>query len=1145
MKRGVGMKSRRGHTIVLLSLLAVMFVFFAAFLKTCMNHASQVEPVPAVVRPAEPVFQPEPSVPSPALEPEPVIEAPLPPVEISEPVAEVPVAVPVPVLEPAPAFIPEIPVDMVSEPVVSPPVPEAVSEPEALPVPEAVPVAELEPVLPLVSEPVAKAIAPAPTFASQPAVRVVAVPEIPVEPLEPRVPEAPFLFEPTVYTMEDWYTFFATPEPVSQSGDDPFADFFVSGEDSIVYDDGLYYMGLYINDEYAGDIEVLLGAGTQSLNSAELSLMLSEMITNEAYQAIFGNNEEYVSLSRLTELGISVEYNPSLFVVRLVFGVDMMPVRSISVSSSYMSRRDRYSLSGSEILSPAKFSWISHLSLYSLLDVNAGVVSTSQLFSMSVTNNLSILGVGLDFTYQVNQNSPYFHFSSWRGFYDFADQNIRMSFGNIGSGIGSYSGTSLGLSFEKNYSYGTGSAKSSQYEQTITLQYRSTVEIIMNDRSVFKRELAAGTYRLRDFLFSQGANSIDVIVTPVDPADGEEYTLHMNLGYDSRLLARGESLWGVSFSFPRDIVAKGTGSGLTIPWFNDRELDYQFQNFSAQYWQQTGMADIFTLSSTFSITRGLFLSNFSGVLATTFGTLQGAMAVSLSPLGPGYSTKLSHRYSASNSWFGSIDTSVGYTNSTYSVSQRTGQTPSVGLLTGSLSFSGRIGSLLRFSVGSNITLPVDTFSPDWSIVTSVGMSPVKGLSISGSFTATATRYQPDKPTIRGTLSVSYSFGSSASISANTDFNTGNSLNVSWRPGSKKRDTLQLNLSGINFSDLLNHNLLLSWSHVGDLYSMSVRQQFYNSYKRSVTSLSLNTSFVFADGAFGMARSISDNFLLVKPTGTLKGGAVSVGRSMDSSPTVLKTALGSAVYNNISSYTRNNVVVFGSSDSLFGSGSTFVYEMTPRSRQGFVARISMQPSYTVSGRLFKADGEPYVQYSSPVYRIGIGDDGLPVLTPVDEYYLFTDQEGRYIISDIQPGQYMFDLQVGDDWYAVRFDVPEFSEHDKADANVLIYSDYYVGAKARSIDYQVLDETGDLVSNTETDVFGTLLADEYSFVVFIRLEDRLSEQVFWDTIFPMFDNSFETDPFFANSESGASTASTPVDQNAVPAEIEYVPQTSVAP
>jgi outer membrane usher protein len=251
-----------------------------------------------------------------------------------------------------------------------------------------------------------------------------------------------------------------------------------------------------------------------------------------------------IPLDTLRNLGIGVDYDPAMFTVGLTFGIDMMPVKNISVSTSYISRRDRYSLSGSQVLAPAKFSVdIASFPVFSARFHRGRAVDFPVVLAIGGEQPFD-LRVGLDFSYQLSQNDPYFTFGSWRGFYDFADKNIRMSFGNIGSGIGSYSGTYVGLAFEKNYSYGTGSAKSNQYERTITLPVRSSVEVIMNERSVFKRELAAGTYRLKDFLFSQGANSIDVIITPVNPMDGESYTIHVDMGYDSRLLARNESCGG-------------------------------------------------------------------------------------------------------------------------------------------------------------------------------------------------------------------------------------------------------------------------------------------------------------------------------------------------------------------------------------------------------------------------------------------------------------------------------------------------------------------------------------------------------------------------------------------------------------------------
>ncbi len=827
-----------------------------------------------------------------------------------------------------------------------------------------------------------------------------------------------------------------------------------------------------------------------------------------------------------------VNYDPSQFIVRLTFSIDAMPVRNISVSStSYMSRRDSYSLNGAEPLTAAKFSWVSQFSLYSLLNINSGAIDTSQLFSLASANYLSIFGVGLDFSYSLSQNSPYFTFGSWRGFYDFPEDNIRLSFGNIGNSIGNYGGTNVGVGLEKNYSYGSGSAKGHQFEQTVTLKYRSTVKVIMNDRVLYERELAAGTYKLKDFLFNQGSNGIDIVITPVNPTDGEPETIHIEMGYDSRLLAKGESVWGMNFSIPRLKVSSDQGVGISIPWFDGNVLDYRYKQFSAQYWQQTGLTNIFTLTNTFNITPGLFMGTLNGVLATQIGTIQGYFSLSLGSLGPGYTVRLTHRYAPTDSWFGGVDSSIGYTNGTYSLST-SNVAATVGNLNASLSTSGRIGSIARFSLNGSVALPVDTFSPDWSATATLGMNPLKGLSISGSITANASSAAPDKPTIRGSVSISYSIGTSATLSASSDFKNSNNFNVSWRPGNARRDTLQLNLSGLSFTDPLNHTLGMSWSHIGDLFSLSMRQQFSNSYTRSTTSLSLNTSFVFADGVFGMSRSVSENFLLVKPVGMLKGATVSVGRSLDSSPTVLKSVFGTSVYNNLSAYNRNHIVVYGNTSSLFGNSGSFVFEIVPQSRQGFVAKITMSPSYTVSGNLFHQDGTPYIQYSSPVYKMELDEQGMPMLTPVDDYYLFTDQEGRYIISDMIPGNYLFDLSVGESWYAMLFTIPEFEGAEKeTTSTVVILDDYQVGEVTHREDFQIFDEFGSPIEGEERDVFGTLLADEYAGVVNLGVSEKMDEQKFWDTIFPSFDESFD---------------SSPSDAQAAPAAGSEVPtQSTVAP
>ncbi len=109
-------------------------------------------------------------------------------------------------------------------------------------------------------------------------------PEV-VEVEETVLPPEPFMFEPAVYTQEDYDMFFKGVEPAPQDANDPFADFFVSGESDMAYDDGWYYMSLYINEEYSGDIEVQLSGDEQALNAVELQLILNPMVTDVMYQS--------------------------------------------------------------------------------------------------------------------------------------------------------------------------------------------------------------------------------------------------------------------------------------------------------------------------------------------------------------------------------------------------------------------------------------------------------------------------------------------------------------------------------------------------------------------------------------------------------------------------------------------------------------------------------------------------------------------------------------------------------------------------------------------------------------------------------------------------------------------------------------------
>ena len=58
-------------------------------------------------------------------------------------------------------------------------------------------------------------------------------------------------------------------------------------------------------------------------------------------------------------------------------------------------------------------------------------------------------------------------------------------------------------------------------------------------------------------------------------------------------------------------------------------------------------------------------------------------------------------------------------------------------------------------------------------------------------------------------------------------------------------------------------------------------------------------------------------------------------------------------------------------------------------------------------------------------ITIEDDSVSTLG--SEYYVFTDDDGRFVISDLRPGRYAFDVPYDDGWILYSFAVEENEEH----------------------------------------------------------------------------------------------------------------------
>ncbi len=947
-----------------------------------------------------------------------------------------------------------------------------------------------------------------------------------------RVPDAPFMFEPLVIDsseselIELEFTGYSSPV----YDDDYFKDFYVQGEDNAIdYEDGFYYLTLIVNDETMGTIEVKFENGNRALKKEYLLDLVSEYITDEAKARIFADAPEYVDSAYLESRGVECEVNDYEFIIKINFSINDMPMKIISVSGNYRGySQNNYALTGAVELDKAFFSWVTNYNLF--INLNTYLKSNLNLLSasLSTANYLGFGPLKLNFYYSLSSFNKFinFNFSSYTFFHDFVDQNIRLSFGNISNSILSNERVPLGIQFEKNYSYGNGSAKPNQHNETISVYEDSELTITNgNGLELLRKRLSPGTYRLKDFMLSNGVNEITIKLTPVagmglnpDGSDQgvQEWTL--SYAYDGQLLAKGDTLYGGSISIGRQEVSVKNGVLSGAPKLRVSPLyyyEYYFNDLAINYWQTVGLTDTLTLGLQAAVTTSpnrvdkdkLNLNSvfaMSALNANFLGTTSVKMISGLNNMyennTPSIYLSLSHWLRFDNPYITSLSLQFGYQNPSYLKSVDNHRFEST------ISFGGSLG-ILRYSLTNSLNFErkYGFTSPQWIANGSVSVSPFKNFSISGSMSVNKGAGNENYK-ISGSISASISLGSNSSASASTNLVDSMNANFYTRFGKSKQHYLQASASNILFKDPSKVNLGVGYSYSGNLFGLNFRTQAYNDFNAFSNSLSLSMSSAFADGAFTIAKNVSSNFILITTHGALKGSQVSVARSTENNSKVLKTRFGTAIYDSLSSYRKNNIVLYATENNDFGALHTFSYELTPNTRDAYVARLYALNTYTASGIILDKDGLPVDLFSSPVYRLITNDDGEEQFVRDDELYLFTDQDGRFILSGLNSGLYFFDITPnGQDWISVHFEIT-----DQADPKQCVFD-------LKTIDMRDIDSS---VTELKYDDEGNLLYSDdieyskylsgYSGTVRLQVQNIYGNEEFWNMLFPGFDE--EEDFFF---------------------------------
>ena len=854
---------------------------------------------------------------------------------------------------------------------------------------------------------------------------------------------------------------------------DFWADFYIAGEDELELADGIYYMDLYINDNYTGYIETIVSDGEVSLNRDEFYSYISENIEDSLLDSIFGSNDPYIPLDILESLGVGTRFDSGTYSIYLTFSTADMPIQILSIRGRNSSSSFR-PIAGGMRLDPAVFVLRSNYSLdASLLNLQNFDLHDSMRFTFSSTNNGRLYDLYFNFNYYLYFGADYFNFNmgSYNFYYDFEDAMIRLSFGNVTSDVLYPNGRAVGIRFDKSYVYGAPDAsRGSQIESLLVVEKRSEVIIYNEGREIFRRTLDPGRYRLQDFILYTGANEILIRVEPLDGSSPEEIT--MNVNYSSSLIAPGDFYYGGSLVTGRSIVSEnGRRDGaLSIPIGNSKYLEYDWRDITASFYLRTGLTENLSISSTIAIqNKPEDVYNWNPRVKLnaelTHANILGTTRYNLNidehfddsrKFGmPGIYARIGHQVSTGWNPISSINLGLTYSNPV-ELNRDEGHRLSL-----SASLSGRI-DWFNWNTGFTGTLYTDNLSEFiWSWTNTINLNLSRNFWMSGSLMLNGTGADTS---VSGRVYATVRFdGGSVSASSNIkDL----SVSTTYRTGDH---SISGNFRINDFDNLNRYSIGAGYAYNGDFFNFDTSVNSDILFRNTGLQMSLSTSTVFADGMFAIGSYVPSNFLLIRQKGALAGNQLSVGTPGTSSASMLSPIFGTYVYPGLSSTRGAAFSLFSTDDNTFGRSASFDINVPYSDRTGYILTLDAEDTYSVAGYAELPDGTVWINGASPLYTYSDVNGEIQLETTDD--YVFSDGDGMFIISDLTAGLYAFDIQTEKGWMLAIFNV---------ESNV---------------------ESG-VVQFLKTDE-GSLsdpISDIYIGSIFYVLDSTLTSEAFWKLIYP---------------------------------------------
>lgn len=741
-----------------------------------------------------------------------------------------------------------------------------------------------------------------------------------------------------------------------------------------------------------GEVSYVLGADDAIRIDAQTLLPpLQRILTPEAWQEIaaaIGQRQE-MSATELAALGLTLDYDPATFGLRLSVPAAMRPRQAISISGGYEPLL-------ASVEAPEDFS------AYVTAFANADYVHRGTDRGLATPNIL--LDSAVRYRGFVLENEATvqdrFNREGTRLVYDDLRRTARYTAGDLEPIARGFSGATpmAGLSIVRVYADLEPQRNiQPRGQRTFTLVRPSTVETLINGRSVQQTRLEPGTYDIRDFPFAQGSNDVQLLIR--DDA-GIESRISFSINFDRNLLALGLTEFGLFAGVASPFAANGRR------YTNDPV---------ASGFIRRGLSDELTAGANFQAAKDGAVVGGEAVWASPFGTVGADLAVSrISGIGTGYALNLGYERILGTTRYG--DRALVATFQTISKNFATPGTP-----TADNPFAYELGLTYSQAIGRNHYISTDAF---YSIARGANQNQVSVRATYGwrptprlQFTA-ETVYE-DRRGESGfgvRVAVTLRFGRSSSASAEFDsrrerarigYQRSSGRGVGAYNGS-------INIERYDDASAVNGSLTatLNRAEVGLAHLTSLSND-NGSIVDQRTSLRVGTSIAFAGGHVAVARPIYDSFAILAPHRSLRNAPVYL-EPRGESYLGRSGAFGGAVASELSAYSPQ-VLTYNAPDAPvgydLGSGTL---QFRPPYRSGHFVEIGSDYSVLYIGQLIGPDGAPVRMIAGQAF-----EEAAPGRSPVR---MFTNQSGRFAASGLRPGRWRIEVPGANGPIVYRIDVP---------------------------------------------------------------------------------------------------------------------------